>query len=255
MFNVRHGAIGRGGGASREQRTGCARDARLAPADIEVAGLAADLMGRISPTLCMWARRRDDGSLAWLSGGFAELTGRDAEDYLGRSDLTELVHPEDLGMFRGAPGDIAEQVLTWRLVRPDGGMRWVRSQVVATIEVPAGEHFWVGVIEDVTLDVAERQHRQRMEAAFAELSFALNDADAAEVDAALDHGLCLLGELVGADRSYVFRLHGAGLLSNTHEWCAPRRRASDHHAAGSAGGRVQLGDGTPRRQSAGALGR
>ena len=93
--------------------------------------------------------------------------------------------------------------------------------MVATIEVPAGEHFWVGVIEDVTLDVAERQHRQRMEAAFAELSFALNDADAAEVDAALDHGLCLLGELVGADRSYVFRLHGAGLLSNTHEWCAP----------------------------------
>ena len=64
---------------------------RLAAGDIEVAGLAADLMGRISPTLCMWARRRDhDGSLAWLSGGFAELTGRDAEDYLGRSDLTEL---------------------------------------------------------------------------------------------------------------------------------------------------------------------
>ena len=81
------------------------------------------------------------------------------------------MHPEDLGMFRGAPGDIAEQVLTWRLVRPDGGMRWVRSQVVATIEMPDGEHHWIGVIEDVTDDVAERRHRREMEATFAELKF------------------------------------------------------------------------------------
>ena len=108
VFNVRHGPgeSAAAAGALREQRAGTRADARLAPDDVGVAGLAADLMGRISPTLCMWARRRDDGSLAWLSGGFAELTGHDAEDYLGRSNLmTRVVHPDDLGMFRGAPGD------------------------------------------------------------------------------------------------------------------------------------------------------
>jgi signal transduction histidine kinase len=182
--------------------------------------LATELIGQFRPRLCMWARRCSDGRVSWLSEGFADLFGRDPDEFLWRADVRELVHPLDLELFVGGADEIADRALLWRTVRPDGDLRWVRSQVVATVEMPSGEHHWVGVIEDVTHEVLERQHRREMESAFAELKFALNDADAEDLDGAIDHGLRLLGELVGADRSYLFRLHGDGLLSNTHEWCA-----------------------------------
>lgn len=183
--------------------------------------LGTELIGQFRPRLCMWTRRCVDGSVSWLSEGFEDLFGRDRERFIGGADLVELVHPDDLELFVGGADDIEHRVLLWRTLRPDGDTRWVRSQVVATVEMPVGERHWVGVVEDVSDEVEERAQRRRLETTFAELKFALNDADAEDLDAAVDHGLALLGELVSADRAYLFRLHGEGLLSNTHEWCAP----------------------------------
>lgn len=182
--------------------------------------VSAELVDGSCPRVCLWTRRCSDGSVSWLSSGFFDLFGRDPGPFLGRSDLRELVHPLDLARFVGDSGDIDDRRLLWRTVRPDGETLWVRSQVVAIVEMPVGEHQQVSVIEDVTGEEAGRRRRRELEATFADLSFALNDADAEDLDEAIDNGLSTLGELVGADRSYLFRLHGAGLLSNTHEWCA-----------------------------------
>lgn len=41
------------------------------------------------------------------------------------------------------------------------------------------------------------------------------------LDAAIDTGLARLGAFAGSDRVYIFQITGEGLMSNTHEWCAP----------------------------------
>jgi PAS domain S-box-containing protein len=43
----------------------------------------------------------------------------------------------------------------------------------------------------------------------------------AEVPAAVDEALARLGGFCAVDRTYVFEMRPGGLMSNTHEWCAP----------------------------------
>ena len=43
----------------------------------------------------------------------------------------------------------------------------------------------------------------------------------AEVPAAVDEALARLGSFCAVDRAYVFEMRQGGLMSNTHEWCAP----------------------------------
>ena len=41
-------------------------------------------------------------------------------------------------------------------------------------------------------------------------------------DAAIDESLATMGQLIAADRAYLFAYdHGAGIMCNTHEWCCP----------------------------------
>lgn len=42
-----------------------------------------------------------------------------------------------------------------------------------------------------------------------------------ELDAAIDAALADLGRFCGSDRSYIFLQTAPGVISNTHEWCAP----------------------------------
>ncbi len=98
----------------------------------------------------------DDPPL-FMHGRVREITGYDAEDFLeGRIAWFDLVHPEDRDDLRAddsLTGNIPDRSgdNTYRIVRPDGEIRWVRD--VATGIHAEGEdsgEYICGVVQDIT---------------------------------------------------------------------------------------------------------
>lgn len=65
-----------------------------------------------------------------------------------------------------------------------------------------------------------------------ELSTDLLDVGAHQVDQRILHVLASIGEFVGADRSYVFRMRDERLADNTHEWCSAHASPQAHRLQG-----------------------
>ena len=112
------------------------------------------------------------GQALYLSPAYEEVFGRSREHaYAERSHWLEAVHPEDrerllaeiLATVRGAePGSEL-----FRVVRPDGSVRWVRSRVSPVRDASGKVVRTVGIAEDVTeLRRAQEQlvEAQKMEA-------------------------------------------------------------------------------------------
>ncbi|HEY6116404.1 MAG TPA: PAS domain S-box protein, partial [Candidatus Dormibacteraeota bacterium] len=107
----------------------------------------------------------------YVSPTWAEIWGRPLRDAYDRPDIwIDSVHPDDRPrllagqeqLARGAPN-----IDTFRVVRPDGSVRWVRGRAFP-IRNAAGQVYRIaGVSEDITeLKLAEQQllQAQRMEA-------------------------------------------------------------------------------------------
>lgn len=68
---------------------------------------------------------------------------------------------------------------------------------------------------------AELQARLTSEALVARISSQFVNLGPADIDAGIEHALQSIGQVAGADRSYLFQFSGDGtILNNTHEWCA-----------------------------------
>jgi signal transduction histidine kinase len=158
----------------------------------------------------IWWRRLPDGPIRW-TGSWGPL----APDG-GAADLEPLVHPDDRSLLRSRAGHIR----TFRIVLPDGETRWVRSTPLG--EAAHGdEPVLVGLIEDITAEVRGDAVRLDTESVLQRIASRANDTTPSVLDQFIDLSLAELGELVAADRAYLFRLGPGGLLDNTHEWCAP----------------------------------
>ncbi len=66
----------------------------------------------------------------WIAGGFERITGSTPEDVQQRGSWTSLIHPDDrpaalerTRRLLAGQDDVSE----FRIVRPDGGVRWVRD--------------------------------------------------------------------------------------------------------------------------------
>jgi signal transduction histidine kinase/CheY-like chemotaxis protein len=158
----------------------------------------------------VWWRRLPDGPIRWIGSG-----GALAPDH-GAADLEPAVHPDDRSLLRSRTGHIR----TFRILSPDGETRWVRSTPLGE-ETHGDEPVLVGLIEDITAEVRGDAVRLGTESALQRIAGRANDTTPGVLDQFLDQSLAELGELVAADRAYLFRLGPSGLLDNTHEWCAP----------------------------------
>jgi PAS domain S-box-containing protein len=79
----------------------------------------------------LWIYSRDAGRHDYVSPAFAKIWGRSAEGLLqGEFAFLDTVHPEDRpAVEKAMPEALAgrEIALTYRVVRPDGEVRWVRD--------------------------------------------------------------------------------------------------------------------------------
>ncbi|HVY61334.1 MAG TPA: PAS domain S-box protein, partial [Planctomycetota bacterium] len=117
-----------------------------------------------------WMTTADQKQLLYLSPAFEEIFGRTRESVLARPESwLEGIHPDDRALVREVaydrPGKQWER--TYRVVRPDGAIRWVRDRSYP-VHGPDGRIVRLtGIAEDITdLRSTEEQllQAQKMEA-------------------------------------------------------------------------------------------
>ncbi|HZH98360.1 MAG TPA: ATP-binding protein, partial [Fimbriimonadaceae bacterium] len=141
----------------------------------------------------------DPFRIEMVNPAFERMFGRRPEElYADPSSLIESIHPEDRGLVRAALGRQAEGESTetdYRILRPDGRLRWVRDRAFPRRAHDGKVYRVVGVVEDVT----ERKRREE------ELAF-LADA----------------GEVLSGSLNYVETLQNVASLAvpQIATWCA-----------------------------------
>lgn len=86
--------------------------------------------------------------------------------------------------------------------------------------VKANEELQNQIIERERIQDA-MQHQIKLEKLIALISADFIKVDSEDIDQIINRAMQMIGDFVGADRSYVFLLHDDNeFMSNTHEWCA-----------------------------------
>ncbi|MEZ5100037.1 MAG: ATP-binding protein [Thermoleophilia bacterium] len=102
----------------------------------------------------------------FLSDAIAGPTGFAPADLVGTRPLASLVHPDDLPAYRDAIRDAQAAggsfVANYRVVRPDGEVRWVLERGQVTIGEDGARRV-DGTLDDVTAQVLAAAERERIE--------------------------------------------------------------------------------------------
>ncbi len=164
-----------------------------------------------------------DGEFVRVNKSWEEILGHSAADLEGRPFL-DFVHPDDLPSTLEAVAklDAQHEVVNFknRYLCSDGSYRWIEWR-----SKPLGSTIYA-VARDIT-EMVEIEEKKKFQLAFMQIaaeasSSLVGVAGSSEFDQAVNRVLERLGELLGADRSYLFQFSGElELMSNTHEWCAP----------------------------------
>ena len=112
-----------------------------------------------------WITDRDTSKILYVSPGYEEMTGRTREDlYADPGSWSAPIHPEDRERVLrrlGEPGD-AEQNLEYRIILPDGSVRWVLHRAFPVADQTGRIYRFAGLVEDIT---AEKKSHELLEAA------------------------------------------------------------------------------------------
>ena len=128
-----------------------------------------------------WVSDLDKDEMAYISPAYETVWGRTRESlYAAPISFVEAIHPEDRERVVEA---FALQIRneydeTYRVVRPDGGLRWVRDRAFPILDANGSPYRIVGFAEDITelkgtsekLEAANRELEQRVAARTAELA-------------------------------------------------------------------------------------
>lgn len=122
-----------------------------------------------------WSWNLKTGEIGWSSGMF-RIVGLEPSSIVPTLDLYQsLVHPDDQLDFSNAVGLAQEKRLqdrTFRIIRPDGSLRWLRSKGQPYFDRDGTAAAMFGVIADVT-DMqelaADTQQQASLRQAFARL--------------------------------------------------------------------------------------
>jgi PAS domain S-box-containing protein len=98
-----------------------------------------------------WIGSADLQEYLYVSPAFEEIWGRSRKElYRSASTWDEAIHPDDGGPALREPSETGLMDNTYRIIRPDGEIRWIRERAFPIVG-PSGEaRRMVGVAEDVT---------------------------------------------------------------------------------------------------------
>lgn len=116
----------------------------------------------------IWFFDSKNGRIDYMSPAFEAIWGRSRKEIGGMEDWRRTVHPDDLPTFDGdiaSPGQSGAKA-KYRIVRPDGTVRWVRDSRFALDDAGAPPRIIAGILRDVTerREVNQNLSRARAEA-------------------------------------------------------------------------------------------
>jgi PAS domain S-box-containing protein len=102
----------------------------------------------------LWLNAPDDSQMFYMSPAYEKLTGRKTATLYGHpASWTEIIHPDDRDRVLSvaqAPINAGHRLIEYRIVRPDGAVRWIRDRAFP-VQNAAGETYRIaGIGEDIT---------------------------------------------------------------------------------------------------------
>jgi PAS domain S-box-containing protein len=175
-----------------------------------------------------WLLSADTKELLYINPAFEKIWGRSSESlYENPLIFVESVHHEDRETVYTAHKNYLETQkydLEFRILRPDGGIRWVnaRSQPVFDEKGKIIRHSGIAV------DISDRKKAEDALARLSELQKILItlamefiNLPLHQIDEAIDKALKELADFVEADRAYIFDYDFLeNVCNNTYEYCA-----------------------------------
>jgi PAS domain S-box-containing protein len=179
-----------------------------------------------------WIIASDTAEVLYVSPAFERLWGHACGSlYQQPRSFLNSIHPEDrarisASLDRVSRGDYDEQ---FRIVRPDGEIRWVRTRAFPVYDEHGQVYRVAGISEDVTEDVQFHQLlEQRVEQRTAELSALLGASYslASTLDRARLMALILdyLKPVVDYQGAIIFGLEGADLVTLAQRGLVPENQ-------------------------------
>lgn len=122
-------------------------------------------LAQISPAAIF--RADVDGKCTYANRRCEEGTGRPVEELLGDGWMRTM-HPEDrdrvLAEWRRDMSARQPKPLEWRILRPDGSVRWVLSEAAAELDEGGKPVGYISCLSDIT-ELKQREERRRAEVA------------------------------------------------------------------------------------------
>lgn len=100
-----------------------------------------------------WIRDLTDEQVLYVSPAYKKIWGRPSESlYLNPDSWLDAVHSEDIGRMREKlfSRKTREQGLEFRIIRPDGAIRWIRTKAFMVCDQTGKKYREVGIAEDTT---------------------------------------------------------------------------------------------------------
>ena len=170
-----------------------------------------------------WAEQR----VIYVSPAYEIIWDRSRADlYTRYEEWGESIHPDDAAYADESFQRIIEtgggEEREYRIVRPDGEVRWISDRGFA-IKDDSGEIVQIaGIADDITdrrASVLELKGRLNFEEAIAEISAEF--VGTRDLDESIQSCLRIIGSTRDASRAYLFLFKDQGRsMDNTHEWCA-----------------------------------
>ncbi len=113
-----------------------------------------------------WMMTLDFSETLYVSAGYEEIWGRSRESlYESPMDWIEAVHEDDRERVEAAAQDLASLDVEYRIVRPDGEVRWIHDRGFPVKDESGEVYRAAGVAEDITEQKrVENELREREQA-------------------------------------------------------------------------------------------
>jgi PAS domain S-box-containing protein len=110
----------------------------------------------------LWLGNRADKQVIYVNQAYEKIWGRSCESLLGdRATWIESLHPQDRERIlaaaeeKGVQGEYDEE---YRIVRPDGSIRWIRDRAFPISDEQGEVRRFAGIAEDITKGKYSEEH-------------------------------------------------------------------------------------------------
>ena len=174
-----------------------------------------------------WLRSADNSKVLYVNPAYEQVWGRSCQSLYDKpQSFIDTIYNADKAavcaeLERYSNGGTFN--LEYRILRPDGDIRWIRAQTFPVLDAKGKIIRHTGLAIDIT-DRKKAEEKLKslsaMQSILMKIASEYINISREEVDDAINNSLKELGEFVSADRAYIFAYDwDRKLASNTFEWC------------------------------------